>query len=128
MDFVKVVAPVRDIEIEDLGMTVLKGKSHTIHGEDLTRTEDLWRLLKQGDLLQILSRFSRPLKSDSPPPVEEVEPEPTPLPTAEVEKRLDEVLEGMKAPPVPNALRKLVDDGTKVANAPKQKKGKRHTS
>lgn len=125
MDFVKVVAPVRDVEIEDIGVLVPKGMSRVVCGADLTKTKDLWELLRRGELLQILSRFSRPIQSDPlssepPPPMES---------TSDVERRLDAVIEDMRPsapPPIPNALRKLVDD-TKDVAVPKQhkKKGKR---
>lgn len=130
MDFVKVVAPVRDVEIEDIGVVVPKGTSVTICGEDLTRTEDLWKLLRQGALLQILSRFSRPLKSDPPPPSELVGPPPEES-TSDVEKRLDAAIEAIEemrpttvvSSSVPNALRKLVDK----APPKHSRKGKRST-
>ncbi len=132
MDFVKAVAPVRDVEIEDIGVLVPKGMSRVVCGEDLARTEDLWDLLRRGELLQILSKFSRPLKSEPPASLESesAEGSSTDL-TADVERRLDAVIEDMRPsstpPSIPNALRKLVDDTKDVAAPSKQhkRKGKR---
>jgi len=132
MDFVKVVAPVRDVEIEDIGVLVPKGMSRVVCGEDLARTEDLWDLLRRGELLQILSKFSRPLKSETLTSLEsESAGGSSPDLTADVERRLDAVIEDMRPstspPSVPNALRKLVDDTKDVAAPSKQhkRKGKR---
>lgn len=131
MDFVKVVAPVRDVEIEDIGVLVPKGMSRVVCGEDLARTEDLWDLLRRGELLQILSKFSRPLKSEPPASLESESAEgSSPDLTADVERRLDAVIEDMRPsstpPSIPNALRKLVDDTKDVASSKQHKrKGKR---
>ncbi len=130
MDFVKVVAPVRDVEIEDIGVLVPKGMSRVVCGEDLARTEDLWDLLRRGELLQILSKFSRPLKSEPPASLESESAEgSSPDLTADVERRLDAVIEDMRpssTPPIPNALRKLVEDTKDVAPLKQHKrKGKR---
>jgi hypothetical protein len=105
MDFVTVCATVEDVLIEDIGVLVLRGKSTTISGA-LIQSKDLWDLIQERKLFQILTHLSKPIKPEPEVGLEEVTVEELEV----TERKLDAVLDQLKAPKLPNALRKLPEN------------------